>query len=82
MVEIGADGKSVKYASETEDAKPDVSVNITSSDLAGVLKVSFTFQICIAIFTLFKFSGKSSSTTGLFNRTNLHLRRHEKTYAL
>jgi len=40
VVEIGADGKSVKYASETEDAKPDVSVNITSSDLAGVLKGS------------------------------------------
>ena len=36
---IGAEGKFVKNAADSGDAKPDVSVNITSSDLAGVLKV-------------------------------------------
>lgn len=40
VVKIGPDGKKVKYAADTEEEKPDVSVNITSSDLAGVLKGS------------------------------------------
>merc|ERR1712106_485178 len=40
VVQIGAEGKKVKYAVDSEDLKPDVSVNITSSDLAGVLKGS------------------------------------------
>jgi len=40
IVVIGAEGKFVKNAAESGDAKPDVSVNITSSDLAGVLKGS------------------------------------------
>ena len=44
MVKIGPDGKKVKYAADTEEEKPDVSVNITSSDLAGVLKVFSAFE--------------------------------------
>merc|ERR1719347_2363049 len=40
LVEIGGEGKTVKYATESQEVKPDVSVNITSSDLAGVLKGS------------------------------------------
>jgi hypothetical protein len=39
LVQIGQEGKSVKYVGE-EVLKPDVSVNISSSDLAGVLKGS------------------------------------------
>ena len=38
-MEIGGQGKSVKYAVEGQEVKKDVSVNISSSDLAGVLKV-------------------------------------------
>ena len=44
LVEIGGEGKSVKYAVEGQDVKKDVSVNITSSDLAGVLKVIITHK--------------------------------------
>jgi len=40
LVEIGGQGKSVKYAVEGQEVKKDVSVNISSSDLAGVLKGS------------------------------------------
>ena len=41
-MEIGGQGKSVKYAVEGQEVKKDVSVNISSSDLAGVLKVIVT----------------------------------------
>ena len=44
VVKIGPDGKKVKYAADVEEEKPDVSVNITSSDLAGVLKVFSAFE--------------------------------------
>ena len=81
VVQIGAEGKKVKYAVDSEDLKPDVSVNITSSDLAGVLKVM------ISVFNdemqyKFFFSGKSSSVASLSNWKNLNIWRCSKTNAV
>ena len=38
VIELGEKGRAVRAAGEAETT-PDVSVNISSSDLAGVLKV-------------------------------------------